>query len=156
MRAASGAPHWTGPHTGKDICRSLSHSDHVHLQSLPLCRASQRYGLAERFFKCSLGPMPGWGHRGCTCNELCETISCVEQQRCYTCASCWCPSSAAGLHLTLSDAEGIVTLAKDYQPKGLAVVAISSNSVRTHPQDGPDQMAADAKQFGVCLLSVRY
>lgn len=44
--------------------------------------------------------------------------------------------------------EGIVTLAKDYQPKGLAVVAISSNSVRTHPQDGPDQMAADAKQLG--------
>ncbi|CAL5221438.1 g3626 [Coccomyxa viridis] len=44
--------------------------------------------------------------------------------------------------------EGIASLAKDYQSRGVAVVAISSNSVKTHPQDGPDEMAADAKQFG--------
>ena len=31
---------------------------------------------------------------------------------------------------------------------GLAAVAISSNSVTTHPQDGPDRMVEDAKQFG--------
>ncbi|XP_059630543.1 uncharacterized protein LOC132273580 isoform X9 [Cornus florida] len=31
--------------------------------------------------------------------------------------------------------------------KGLAVVAISSNSVATHPQDGPQLMAEEAKQF---------
>ena len=40
-------------------------------------------------------------------------------------------------------------IAKDYQPKGVAVVAISSNSVKTHPQDGPAQMAKDAEAFGV-------
>lgn len=37
--------------------------------------------------------------------------------------------------------------ANEYIPKGLAVVAISSNSVKTHPQDGPEFMAADAKEF---------
>ncbi|KAE8666575.1 V(D)J recombination activating protein 2 isoform 2 [Hibiscus syriacus] len=31
--------------------------------------------------------------------------------------------------------------------KGLAVVAISSNSVATHPQDGPQFMAEDAKLY---------
>ncbi|CAI0625486.1 unnamed protein product [Linum tenue] len=31
--------------------------------------------------------------------------------------------------------------------KGLAVVAISSNSLATHPQDGPESMAEDAKLF---------
>ena len=45
----------------------------------------------------------------------------------------------------------IVKLAKDYQPQGVAIAAISSNSVKTHPQDGPDQMAADAKQLGMAL-----
>ena len=46
------------------------------------------------------------------------------------------------------NAEGMVDLAKDYQPKGAAVVAISSNSVKTHPQDGPTEMAKDAEAFG--------
>lgn len=31
-------------------------------------------------------------------------------------------------------------LAADYAPRGVAVVAINSNSVRTHPQDGPQHM----------------
>ncbi len=31
-------------------------------------------------------------------------------------------------------------VAADYTPRGLAVVAINSNSVRTHPQDGPEHM----------------
>ncbi|KAL1533513.1 hypothetical protein AAHA92_33390 [Salvia divinorum] len=41
----------------------------------------------------------------------------------------------------------IVKLSNFYMKKGLAVVAISSNSVTTHPQDGPDFMAQDAKIF---------
>ncbi|KAL4857673.1 hypothetical protein ACK3TF_002106 [Chlorella vulgaris] len=42
----------------------------------------------------------------------------------------------------------ITELAKDYQAKGVKVVAISSNSVETHPQDGPEKMAEDAKAQG--------
>ncbi|KAH9308225.1 hypothetical protein KI387_036136, partial [Taxus chinensis] len=41
----------------------------------------------------------------------------------------------------------IVKLTNDYIPKGLAAVAISSNSTATHPQDGPDFMAKEAKSF---------
>ncbi|KAM1042667.1 hypothetical protein TB2_033524 [Malus domestica] len=43
--------------------------------------------------------------------------------------------------------KSIVKLANFYMKKGLAVVAISSNSVATHPQDGPQFMAEDAKLF---------
>lgn len=39
----------------------------------------------------------------------------------------------------------IVKLTNFYMPKGLAVVAISSNSTITHPQDGPQFMAEDAR-----------
>uniref|UniRef100_A0A5B6YVU9 Thioredoxin domain-containing protein n=1 Tax=Davidia involucrata TaxID=16924 RepID=A0A5B6YVU9_DAVIN len=39
----------------------------------------------------------------------------------------------------------IVKLSNFYMKKGLAVVAISSNSVATHPQDGPQFMAEEAK-----------
>ncbi|OWM85067.1 hypothetical protein CDL15_Pgr027854 [Punica granatum] len=42
----------------------------------------------------------------------------------------------------------IVKLADFYMKKGLAVVAISSNSITTHPQDGPKFMAEEAKVFG--------
>ncbi|KAK2390579.1 Thioredoxin superfamily protein [Trifolium repens] len=42
----------------------------------------------------------------------------------------------------------IVKLTKFYMKKELAAVAISSNSVATHPQDGPEFMAEDAKLFG--------
>ncbi|XP_052203372.1 uncharacterized protein LOC127808790 [Diospyros lotus] len=41
----------------------------------------------------------------------------------------------------------IVKLSNFYMKKGLAVVAISSNSVATHPQDGPQFMAEEAKLF---------
>lgn len=41
----------------------------------------------------------------------------------------------------------IVKISNFYMKKGLAVVAISSNSVATHPQDGPDFMAEDARLF---------
>ncbi|KAL6316937.1 hypothetical protein AAG906_024475 [Vitis piasezkii] len=41
----------------------------------------------------------------------------------------------------------IVKLSNFYMKKGLAVVAISSNSIATHPQDGPKFMAEEAKLF---------
>ncbi|XP_017240449.1 uncharacterized protein LOC108213189 isoform X2 [Daucus carota subsp. sativus] len=42
--------------------------------------------------------------------------------------------------------KAIVKLSKFYM-QGLAVVAISSNSIKTHPQDGPDFMAEDARHY---------
>ncbi len=44
--------------------------------------------------------------------------------------------------------EELVRLAKDYQDKGISFIAISSNSVLTHPQDGPELMAVHAKKHG--------
>lgn len=44
--------------------------------------------------------------------------------------------------------EGIVDLAKEYQNKGIAFVAISSNDVENYPQDGPDKMKEHAKTVG--------
>ena len=41
-----------------------------------------------------------------------------------------------------------VTFAREYMPKGLAVVAISSNDVEAYPQDAPDKMAEEAERFG--------
>ncbi|KAK9134606.1 hypothetical protein Syun_013936 [Stephania yunnanensis] len=41
----------------------------------------------------------------------------------------------------------IVKLANFYMEKGLAVVSISSNSVETHPQDGPEFMAEEARTY---------
>eukprot|EP01023_Acetabularia_acetabulum_P031899 TRINITY_DN29864_c0_g1_i2.p2 TRINITY_DN29864_c0_g1~~TRINITY_DN29864_c0_g1_i2.p2 ORF type:complete len:230 (-),score=23.24 TRINITY_DN29864_c0_g1_i2:225-914(-) len=42
----------------------------------------------------------------------------------------------------------LVNLADVYMPKGLAMVAISSNSIITHPQDGPVSMVKDADELG--------
>jgi len=42
--------------------------------------------------------------------------------------------------------EALVELANDYTSKGIAFIAISSNSVESHPQDGPDQMKIHADQ----------
>ncbi len=39
-------------------------------------------------------------------------------------------------------------LAADYLPRGVAVVAINSNSARTHPQDGPEHMKELARAEG--------
>jgi peroxiredoxin len=39
-------------------------------------------------------------------------------------------------------------MAREYQPRGLAVVAINSNDVDAYPQDGPDGMRAEAAQLG--------
>jgi peroxiredoxin len=45
-------------------------------------------------------------------------------------------------------ADAFAAFAREYQDKGLAVVSISANDVSTHPQDGPDKMAAFAKVHG--------
>lgn len=45
----------------------------------------------------------------------------------------------------------LAELARDYTRKGVAVVAISSNDVSTHPSDGPEQMAEDATRQGYCF-----
>lgn len=42
---------------------------------------------------------------------------------------------------------GMLELIRDYQAKGVAVVAISSNDVKTFPEDSPEIMARLAKQF---------
>ena len=48
----------------------------------------------------------------------------------------------------------LIQLAKDYSEKGINCVAISSNSIVTHPQDGPDKMAqlACEKEFPFVYL----
>jgi len=45
--------------------------------------------------------------------------------------------------------DGFVTFAREYMSRGLAVVAISSNDITTHPADAPAEMAklAQSKRF---------
>jgi peroxiredoxin len=45
-------------------------------------------------------------------------------------------------------ADGLARFARDYQGKGLAVVAINANDVKAYPQDAPDRMAEEAKARG--------
>ncbi|MDA1014184.1 MAG: thioredoxin family protein [Planctomycetota bacterium] len=42
----------------------------------------------------------------------------------------------------------LVKFAKEYQAKGAAIVAISSNDVVEYPQDSIEKMAEDAREFG--------
>jgi thiol-disulfide isomerase/thioredoxin len=42
----------------------------------------------------------------------------------------------------------ITRLASEYGAKGVDFVAVNANSVETHPQDGPDAMAALAREMG--------
>jgi thiol-disulfide isomerase/thioredoxin len=42
----------------------------------------------------------------------------------------------------------LVKLAKDYQPKGIGFVAISSNDAKKYPQDGPEAMQQLAREVG--------
>jgi len=42
--------------------------------------------------------------------------------------------------------EGFVAFAREYGPRGLAVVAISSNDITTHPADSPGEMAKLARE----------
>lgn len=43
---------------------------------------------------------------------------------------------------------GLAEFARDYLPRGLAMVGISSNDVETHPQDSPEHMAEEARRAG--------
>lgn len=43
---------------------------------------------------------------------------------------------------------GLVTLAEDYMPRGVAMVGISSNDARRYPADAPEKMAAEARAAG--------
>lgn len=45
-------------------------------------------------------------------------------------------------------ADEFASLAKEYQAKGVAVVAINSNDVATHPADSPEKMAEEIQQRG--------
>jgi len=45
-------------------------------------------------------------------------------------------------------ADELAKLARDFQPSGLAVVAISSNDVAAHPDDAPAKMKAEAEARG--------
>jgi peroxiredoxin len=44
--------------------------------------------------------------------------------------------------------ERLAELIREYQKKGLAVLAINSNSLETHPQDGPVHMIEEADTLG--------
>ena len=44
--------------------------------------------------------------------------------------------------------DDLARFATQYQAKGLAIVAISSNDVTAYPQDGPDKMKEEAKNTG--------
>src|SRR5471032_2461602 len=44
--------------------------------------------------------------------------------------------------------EQLAALIKEYQPRGLAAVAICSNDAEKYPEDSPSQMAVVAKRLG--------
>jgi peroxiredoxin len=80
------------------------------------------------------------------------------------------PDTVSGKDLTLSDLKGevatlvmficnhcpyvlhindeLVRIAREYQPKGVSFIAISSNDVVNYPQDGPDLMKEHASKVG--------
>jgi len=44
--------------------------------------------------------------------------------------------------------KGLVEFASDYMPKGVGIVAISSNDVENYPDDSPEKMREDAEKYG--------
>ncbi len=44
--------------------------------------------------------------------------------------------------------EGLAEFARDYQARGLGVVAINANDITTHPEDSPEQMTIEAADAG--------
>lgn len=44
--------------------------------------------------------------------------------------------------------QGLATFARDVRELGVRMVAISANDVGTHPEDGPEPMAAEAQRAG--------
>lgn len=45
-------------------------------------------------------------------------------------------------------ADALAKLGKDYQPRGVAILAVSSNNVQSHPQDGPEKMRQEKVKRG--------
>jgi peroxiredoxin len=45
-------------------------------------------------------------------------------------------------------ADGLAQLARDYLPRGVAIVGINSNDAAAHPQDSPEQMIHEAELRG--------
>ena len=45
--------------------------------------------------------------------------------------------------------DGIVQLANDYLPKGVAVIAINSNDVSNYPDDSPDKMVDLIREYNI-------
>jgi hypothetical protein len=45
-------------------------------------------------------------------------------------------------------ADGLAQLARDYMPRGVAIVGINSNDAAVYPQDSPEQMVHEAEQRG--------
>ena len=45
-------------------------------------------------------------------------------------------------------AAGLAALGRDLADQGVAIVGISSNDVLTYPQDGPEEMVAEARKHG--------
>jgi thiol-disulfide isomerase/thioredoxin len=43
---------------------------------------------------------------------------------------------------------GLAAFARDYRPRGLAIVAINSNDVASYPDDRPEKMAEEARAAG--------
>jgi thiol-disulfide isomerase/thioredoxin len=43
---------------------------------------------------------------------------------------------------------------REYQPKGLAVIAVNSNDVANYPDDAPEKMAEDATRLGYSFAYV--
>lgn len=56
----------------------------------------------------------------------------------------WCNHCPFVKHIN----QEFASFAAEYQPKGLAIVAISANDVSTHPEDSPDNMRLLAEQSG--------
>nr|VFK41776.1 MAG: Peroxiredoxin [Candidatus Kentron sp. TC] len=44
--------------------------------------------------------------------------------------------------------EALVDFAKEYQPRGIAIVAINANDIGDYPEDSPDRMAEEVANFG--------
>jgi len=44
--------------------------------------------------------------------------------------------------------EALADFAREYQPKGLAIVAINSNDVENYPDDSPEKMKREKEQIG--------
>lgn len=45
----------------------------------------------------------------------------------------------------------LVEIAKNYQAKGVAFIAINSNDIENYPDDAPDKMQQTAKKYGFCF-----